>query len=92
VEVVDLEHKHQMVEQVEQETHLIKLLIKDSQVEVDFHFKVTHSEVVLVVEAQQQVVAVGLQQVVLVVLVEHLLLMEHQQLEVAVVEVVEDNL
>tara|TARA_B110000858_G_scaffold161061_1_gene185472 strand:+ start:100 stop:291 length:192 start_codon:yes stop_codon:yes gene_type:complete len=61
------------------------------QVVVDFHFKVTHSEVVAAVVLQQQVVAVGLQQVVLVVLVEHLQLTQHPQLEVVVEVEQEDN-
>jgi phosphopantetheinyl transferase len=61
------------------------------QVVVDFHFKVTHSEVVAAVVLQQQVVAVDLQQVVLVVLVEHLQLTQHPQLEVVVEVEQEDN-
>ena len=77
--------------QVEQVILLLKVLLKETQVVMDFHFKVTHSEVAVAVVLQQQVLAADQVKVVLVVLVEHLQLTQHQQLEVVVEVEQEDN-
>jgi hypothetical protein len=78
--------------QVEQVILLLLVPLKELQVVMDFHFKVTLMQVVVAVVLQQQVLAVGLlQTVVLVVLVEHLQLTQHPQLEVVVEVEQEDN-